>query len=111
MAKQKQNNGRRQGELAGFERKRIDVLEDLIAKDREAIRERQEAKVKARETRIAVQEGMRGVEGELGKDENGDPCYLYVDGEIRELYVLESSEGIVVRKLKQTEPPPGAAID
>ena len=86
---------KKHGELPGLERPTNEQLDEVFSDWLEAKETAKRAKDAAKDALSTATEKMREVAGQLEEDDNGNPCYLYVDGDLEISIALSSSSKIV----------------
>lgn|GEM_PF-1659522 len=95
---------KRQTELDGFERPSNDELDALVGAYLEAKTERVAAQEAEDAARSKLQAFMGEASDELESNDDGEPCYRYVDGEQVYIATLRTKERLSVKKAKPSEP-------
>lgn len=94
MAKSK----KKQSELEGFEAPGIAEIDNAVGYYLEAKSERVEAEEREKSRREALHQIVADHKEALDKNDAGEPCYRYTDGELTFVVTLKNKEKLSVRK-------------
>lgn len=90
---------KKQPELPGAERETISLLDEVLAPLLDAREEAKQLRESVKSMRDAATERMKGIASSLERDEHGNPCYVFRDGERAIAIKLVTSTRLVFESL------------